>query len=56
MITREVSTKVVYFMTPWAGVPVLWHVHINRIVKIHCSFKVFFSTPGHRSDKLSIKL
>ena len=53
MMTKEGSTKIVNFMTPGAGVLVLGRGHISHIVKI-ILFKIFFSTPRHKSDKLSI--
>ena len=55
MMTKEGSTKIVTFMTPGAGVLVLGHGHISHIMKMYmyCIFKIF-STPRHRSDKLSI--
>ena len=55
MITKEGSTKIVIFMTPGAGVLVLERGHISHIVKMHYSFKIFFSTPKHSTDKLCIK-
>ena len=54
MMTKEGSTKIVNFMTPGAGVPVLGRGHISNVVKMHYFFKIFFSTPRHRLDKLSI--
>ena len=39
MMTKEGSTKIVDFMTPWAGVLVLGRGHISRIVKMHYFFK-----------------
>ena len=55
MITKEGSTtKIVNLMTPETGVLVLGCVYISHIVQLHISLKIFFSTPKHRSDKLSI--
>ena len=54
MMAKEGSTKIVNFMTPGAGVLVLGRGHISHIVKMHYFFKIFFSTPRHKSDKLSI--
>ena len=39
MMTKERSTKIVNFMTPWAGVLALGCGHISHIVKIHYFFK-----------------
>ena len=39
MMTKEGSTKIVFFMTPRAGVLVLGHGHISQIVKMHYFFK-----------------
>ena len=39
MMTKEVSTKIVNFMTPGAGVLVLGRGHISHILKMHYSFK-----------------
>ena len=52
MMTKEGSTKIVNFMTHGAGVLVLGCGHI---VKMHYFFKIFFSTPRHRSNKLSVQ-
>ena len=46
-MNKEGSTKLVTFMTPGAAVLV-------QGVAI-CPIKILFSTPRHRSDKLSIK-
>ena len=54
MMTKEGYTKIVNFMTPGAGVLVLGRGHMSHIVKMHYFFKIFFSTPRHRSDKLSM--
>ena len=51
---RGSRPKIINFMTPGAGVLVLGRGHISHIVKIHYFFKIFFFTPRHRSDKLSI--
>ena len=40
MMTKERSTKIVNFMTPWAGVIALGCGHISHIVKIHYFFKI----------------
>ena len=54
MMTKEGSTKIVNFMTPWTGVLVLGRGHISHTVKLYYFVKIFFSTPaGHRTDKLS---
>ena len=55
MMTKEGSTKIVNFMTPGSGVLMLGCGHISHIVKCIISLKIFFFTPRHRSDKLSIK-
>ena len=55
MITKEGSAKIVIFMTPGAGVLVLGWGYISYIVKMLIPFKIFFSTPRLRSDKLSVK-
>ena len=39
MITKEVSTQIVNFLTPRAGVLALGCGHISKIVKMHYSFK-----------------
>ena len=39
MMTKEGSTKIVYFMTPRAGVHVLGRGHISHLVKMHYFFK-----------------
>ena len=39
MITKERSTKIVNFMTPWAGVLELGRGHISHVVKMHYFFK-----------------
>ena len=54
MLIKEGSTKIVNFMTPGAGFLVLGRGHIRHIVKMHNSLNIFFSTPRHRLDKLSI--
>ena len=41
-------------MTPGVGVLVLRCGYISYIVKMHYFFKNLFSTPRHRSDKLSL--
>ena len=38
-MTKEGSTKIVNFMSPGAGVLVLWCGHLSRIVKMHYFFK-----------------
>ena len=35
ILTKEGCTKIVYFMTPGAGVPLLGTGHVSRIVKMH---------------------
>ena len=54
MMTKEGSTKIVNFMTLGVGVLVLGRGHISHRVKMHYFFKIFFSTPRHRSDKPSM--
>ena len=54
MMTKGVSTKIVNFMTPGAGVFVLGRGHISHKVKMHYSFKIVYFTLRHRSEKLSI--
>ena len=39
-ITKIGSTKIVNFMTPGAGVPVLGRDHIGVILKMHLFFKI----------------
>ena len=51
MITKEVSIYIINFMTPRAGVHVLERGHVSYIVKMHNSFKKFFSTLRDGSDK-----
>ena len=53
MMTKEGSSKIVTFMLPRAGFLALELGHISHIVKMHVSLKIFFSTPRHKSDKLS---
>ena len=54
MMSKEASTKIVNFKTPGAGVPMMGCGHISQIVKMHYFFKISFSAPMHRLDKLSI--
>ena len=54
MMTMEVSTKILTFMNPGAGVLMLGCGLISHILNMHYFSKIFFSTPRHRSDKLSI--
>ena len=42
MMTKEGSTKIVTFMTPWAGVLAIECGHISDIVKIDYFFKNLF--------------
>ena len=56
MMSMEASTIIVNFMTPWAGVPVvvrglIWSYSGNKLY-----LKIFFSTPVHLPDKLSVGL
>ena len=37
MMTKEGSTKILTFMTTWAGVLALWCGHISHILKMHYS-------------------
>ena len=39
MMTKELSTKIVNFMTPGVGVLVLGRGHISHIAKMHYFFK-----------------
>ena len=54
MMTKIVSTKILTNMTPGAGVLALGRGRLSLIVKIHYFFLKIFSTPKHRSNKLSI--
>ena len=54
MMTKEGSTQIVNLMTPGVGVLALGCDHISHTVKMHYSLKIFFFTPRHGSDKLSI--
>ena len=54
MMTKEGSTKTENFMNPGAGVLMLRRGHISQRVKMHSFIKIFFSTPRHRTDKLSM--
>ena len=56
MMPKEGSIKVVNFMTPVAGIPVLGRGHISHILKKKyiTSLKIFFSILGHGFDKLSV--
>ena len=54
MMTKEESNKVENFMTPGAGVLLLWGGHISHLVKMYFSLKFLFSTLGHDPDKLSV--
>ena len=51
MMIREGSARVVEFVTPWRG-------FFTRawLCGYIVTLKIFFSTPGHRSVKLGIKL
>ena len=42
MMTKEVSTKIVNYLTPGAGVPVLGRGHISHKMKMHYFFKNLF--------------
>ena len=53
MMTKEGFTKIVNFMTPGAVVLVLGRDRISHKRKMHYFCKKIFSTPRHRSDKLS---
>ena len=55
MMTKEWYTKIINFMTPWAGVLVLGRGHISHIMKMHYFSKSLFSAPRHRKDKLMTK-
>ena len=39
MMSKEGSTKIVNFKTPWAGVLVLGHSHTSHIVKMYYFFQ-----------------
>ena len=54
MMTKEGSTKIVNFMTPGVGVPVLGHCHINHVVEMLNLFKILTLTVKHRLDKLGV--
>ena len=54
MMNKKGSAKIIYFMTHRIGVLVLKCGHISHIVKMHYFFKIFFSTPSYRSDKLRV--
>ena len=54
MMTKEGSSKIVIFMTPWAGVFAQRRDHTSQIVESIFPIKIIFSTPKHISDKLSI--
>ena len=45
MMTNERSTKIVYFITPGAGVLVLGRGHIINIVNVHYFFQNLFLYP-----------
>ena len=55
MMTKEGYTKIVNFITPGAGILVLWHGHICHIVKMHYFIKNIPS-PIYISDKLGIHI
>ena len=55
MMTKEESTKIVNFKPPGARILALGCGLISHMVKMHYFFKIFFFTPMHRPDKLSIK-
>ena len=40
-MANEWSTKIVKFMTPGAGVLVLWNAHISHKVNMNYFFKIF---------------
>ena len=48
MMTREGSIKIVYFITPGAGVLLLGRGRISHIVKMHYFFKI----PGGIDQKM----
>ena len=55
MLTREGSTKIINLMTPRAGVPVLGHVHIGHIVKMHYfSEDLLYSWPLYRQTEYKV--
>ena len=55
MMTREGSTKIINLMTPRAGVPVLGHVHIGHIVKMHYfSEDLLYSWPLYRQTEYKV--
>ena len=55
MMTKEVSTKIVNFMTPVSRVIVIGRGPPDKSCGENASFplKTFFSTLGHGSDKLN---
>ena len=52
---QERSTQIANFIINGPRVLVLEYGYISHIVKMHYFYKIFSSTPGHRSDKLSLK-
>ena len=40
MMTKEGSTKIINFMTPWAGVLMLGRGHISHIVNLHSTLSI----------------
>ena len=57
-MTKEGSTKIVTFMTPWAGVLVLGRGHISHIVKMHYFFKslLLYSQAYIRQTKYKVMM
>ena len=53
MMAKEESTKIVKFMTPGAGVLVLWRGHVSHKVKMHYFFKnlLLYSGACSRQNK-----
>lgn len=49
MMNNDGFIITVNFMTPGEGGLVLGHVHIRHMWSLLNFFKVFFSTPGHKS-------
>ena len=45
MMTKEASTKIVNFMTPSAGVLVVWRGHISHLFKMLNFIKIYFFLP-----------
>ena len=55
MMTKEGSTKIIIFMTFGAGILVLGCGDMSYSENASFLLKIFFSTPRHMSNKLSMK-